>query len=442
MRNCLTLTFCLLCLICHTAGIQAQEQWPQFRGPNGDGHAETGSQIATEWSEQKNVTWKMAIEGEGFSSPVISGDQIWLTTAIVEPADQATIDKKLAEVPNPRGIEIVGKLHLKAQCFSLKSGKLLHNVTVFEIDDPKPKHAQNSFASPTPSLNGHQLFVHFGSYGTAAIDTQTAEIIWSNQSQSVAHQNGPGSSPVLWKDFLVAHYDGMDQQYIAAFDTRNGQLAWKTMRTGSMDPKEEFKKAYCSPQIVEVQGKGVVISPAANWVYGYDAETGTELWKAEYGQLGFSTVPKPIVGHGMAYICTSFMKSKLLAVKYAGSGNVTQSNIVWTSERQVPKKTSLLLVGKELYFVSDNGIATCVDALNGEEIWRARLTGNYAASPLYANGMIYFFNQKGLCTVVEAGREYKEVQKNQLDEGFMASAAVSGDHLILRTEGSLYRIDP
>ena len=418
----------------------AAEEWPEFRGPNGNGYV-PDAKIPTNWSESEAVTWKVPVPGEGFSSPVISGNQLWLTTALVEPISEEEQEARAAELTtNPRGIQFGGKLSLRAICYDTESGRQLHDVECFQFPSANPKHATNSYASPTPVLSQGKVFCHFGDYGTCAIDASTGKLLWANQELHIEHQNGPGSSPVIWQDKLIVHFDGTDSQFLAAFDAETGDIAWKTMRSGPMPEKEEFCKAYCTPALISGE-QDQLISPAADWVYGYDPESGKELWRAAYGDLGFSTVPRPIVGDGLVFICTSFMRSRLLAVDYSGSGDVSETHIRWTYDRQVPQKPSLLLHERNLYLVGDKGIATCLDSRTGEVKWQERIPGQYSASPLFANGLIYLFNAEGLTTVIKPGDSYEVVAENRLDEGFMASPAVKGNSLFLRTDGHLYRID-
>ncbi|MCA9133457.1 MAG: PQQ-binding-like beta-propeller repeat protein [Planctomycetales bacterium] len=413
--------------------------WPRFRGPTADGHA-PAAKLPLRWSEQQGVMWKVAVPGQGHSSPVITAGQLWLTTALTTPlADEERL-RLLGEVSNPQELNLVGSLSLHALCFDVNSGQLVHDVEVFAPAKPEPIHYTNTYASPTPVLHQGRVYVHFGTYGTACIEAATGQILWKNNELHVDHQNGPGSSPIVWDELLIIHYDGTDEQYLVALHLADGRIAWKTHRSGELHPRPEMQKAYCTPVVVHTARGPELISPGANWVYGYDPQTGSELWKASYGALGFSTVPCPVVGHGMAYVCTSFGKSQLLAVRVGGVGDVTHSHIAWTSSSQIPKQPSLLLHGRELYVCNDTGIVTCLDALTGKEVWRARIGGNYCASPLLANGLIYFFSREGKTTVLRSGRRYDEVSVNVLDEGCHASPAVWGDALFLRTDQWLYRI--
>lgn len=418
---------------------QATADWPRFRGPEGNGHA-ASNQLPVRWSETENVAWKISVPGRGHSSPVVSDGQIWLTTAITAELTEAEQAARLAGAKNPKELRLVGSLSLRALCFDASNGRQLHDIELFHIAEPEPIHYTNTYASPTPTLHRGLLLTHFGSYGSAAVDCRTGEVKWRNTELKVDHQNGPGSSPLAWEDLLFVHMDGTDQQFIAALRIEDGSLAWKTERSGEMHPQPEMKKAYCTPVLVETAAGVELISPAANWVYAYDPRSGSELWKAAYGGLGFSTVPAPVSGHDMAYVCTSFSKSQLVAVKYGGRGDVTATHVVWKSDSQMPKKPSLVLRGEELYVCNDTGIVTCLNALNGSEIWRARVGGNFSASPLLAGEHLYLFDQEGKTTVLRAGREFSIVAENVLAEGCHASAAVVGDDLIVRTDTQLYRL--
>ena len=420
--------------------VLGEDEWPQFRGPGGQGHTEmTGLPLT--WSESENIKWKTDIAGEGHSSPVISGDQIWLTTAITAELSPEEQQKRLSTLKNSNGLKIVGELTLQAVQIDRESGEIKRQVVLFTIPNPEPKHALNSYASPTPVIAGDRVFFHFGTYGTAGIDRTSGEVLWKNDTLKLEHQNGPGSSPAVWQDRVIIHLDGTDTQSIVALDAATGKVVWQTKRSGEMDKTPELQKAYGTPLILEINDRPLVISSAANWVYGYDARDGKEIWKASYGKLGFSTVPRPVISEDTVYIATSYMQSRLVAVKFTGEGDVTGSHIRWTSDRQIPQKPSLIALGGRLYFVSDQGIVRSLKADNGEEVWFARLDGDYSASPLEAEGRLYFFNQDGVCTVLEAGDAYKELAKNKLDGGFMASPAVAGNALFLRTATSLYRIE-
>lgn len=419
---------------------QAADEWPQFRGPQANGHADS-TKLPLTWSETENVSWKVPIRGTGHSSPVISGDQIWVTTAVEAKLTEEEQKQRLSSLKNSRGLEIAGSISLRAICVSRKTGKVLHDVELIKVDEPEPIHSLNSYASPTPILEAGQLYCHFGTYGTVALDANLGKILWTNTEHHVDHQNGPGASPALWRNNLIINFDGIDTQYVAAIDKRDGKTVWQTKRSGKMNEKREFQKAYCTSAIIEEEGSTQVISPGADWVYSYDPANGKELWKAAYGTLGFSTVPLPVFGKGLVFVSTSFIRPRLLAVRYDGSEAKDGSLVEWQMDGQLPQKPSMLLIGDELYFVTDKGIGMCLDARTGSENWKERIEGNYSASPLFANGRIYLFSQDGKTVVIEASKEYKRLSENTLDGGFMASPAVADDAMFLRTDTHLYRIE-
>lgn len=321
-------------------------QWPQFRGPDGQGHA-LAQNLPTTWSEQQNVAWRCELPGRGWSSPVIAGNEIWLTAAIDSPASEAEKAERIKGSTNTQPVVVSGALSMRALCVDRTTGKLLCDVELLVEPRPQATHATNTFASPTPVIEDGKLYCHFGSYGTAALDTATRRVEWTNQDFVVQHENGPGSSPIVWGDWVIFHMDGSDQQYIVALDKRTGRQAWKTARSGAMNANPQLKKCYGTPLVVEVGGKEQLLSPAADWLYAYDPATGRELWKLPYEKLGFSLAPRPVVGHGKVYLCTSFMQSELLAVDVTGSA----PQIAWRFGRQVPQVPSPLLVGDEIYRV-------------------------------------------------------------------------------------------
>lgn len=421
------------------ATFAADENWPEFRGPRGNGHS-TATNLPVKFDDKTHVAWKTEIPGDGHSSPVIAGNRIWLTTAVMQTLTEEEKKQRLAGIKNPRGLEIAGGVSFRAVCVQQDTGKLLHNIEVFRAAEPGPIHSLNSYASPTPAITGEHVYVHFGSYGTACLHLKTGKRLWEQTSLVVDHQNGPGASPILWGDLLIAQYDGIDKQFVAALDRHTGEILWQTKRSGKLPEKAEFQKAYATPHVVMVKGEPVLISPGSDWVYGYEPATGKERWRISYGQLGFSTVPRPVIGHDMAFVCTSFMQSRLLAIRYDGQGDATKSHVVWQSDRQVPKKPSLLLVGDELYLLNDGGILTCLDAHTGEEHYKERLGGQYSASPLLADGKIFLCSQEGKVLVVQPGTEYKLLAENTFPAGIMASPAALDQAVYLRTDTHLYRL--
>lgn len=381
------------------------DEWPQFRGPDGQGHASQRG-LPLEWSETKNVVWKTPIEGLGWSSPVIRGKQIWLTTATDEGRS------------------------LRAVCVDLDSGKKVHDVEVFQVESPGSVHSKNSHASPSAVLEGDRVYVHFGDNGTACLSSD-GKVLWRNNELKYAHGHGPAGSPVLYKDLLVVSCDGTDIQYVAALDKRSGKLRWKTDRKGRM--------AYSTPLVIRVGNEDQLISTGGDAVVAYAPADGEELWRVRYD--GYSEVPRPVFGQGLVFISSGYDSPVLYAIRPDGRGDVTDTHVAWTLSKAAPLNPSPLLIGTALYLVSDKGIASCLDAKTGEQRWQKRVPGNYSASPLAADGKIYFTNETGLTTVLADAEEYQELAANQVEGRTLASLAVSGRALYLRTDTHLYRIE-
>lgn len=405
-----------------TAG--AQENWPEFRGPTADGHA-TAKGLPVSWSETEHVQWKTAIHGKGWSSPVVWGGQIWLTTA-TEDGTQ-----------------------LFAVCVDLATGKILRDQKVFDVERPQFAHQFNSYASPTPALEAGRVYVTFGSPGTACLDTQTGRVLWERRDFVCNHFRGAGSSPILYQDLLLMNFDGSDHQFVVALNKHTGQTVWQVKRsidfqdlTPEGKPKEDgdYRKAFATPRVVTLAGRPVLISQGAKAQYGYDPLTGKEFWRVEERSC-HSASGRPLYGNGLLYMTCGFSRGLLLALKPDATDAAKAPQEVWRVGRSMPSKPSPLLVGDLIFVVDDGGLASCLDAQTGKEVWRERIGGNYSASPLYAEGRIYFFSEEGKTTVVKADRQFAKLAENKLEAGFMASPAVSGKSLILRTKTHLYRIE-
>ena len=398
-----------------TVSTPAQENWPELRGPHRDGHSAAKS-LPLVWSETNNVTWKTPIHDLGWSSPVVWGDQIWVTTA--------TEDGR----------------HLFAVCVDSRSGKILHDVKVF--DNPAPLHVAsiNSYASPTSAVEADRVYVHYGTYGTACLDTRDGSILWTRRDLNYDDHEGPGASVMLHGNLLCFNVDGRDVQYVVALDKRTGKTVWKTNRSvdySGISPN--LRKSFCTPIIVEAAGREQLFSPGAKAMVAYDPQSGEELWKIRYN--GWSIVPRPLFSNGLLYVITDYEKPELWAVRASGRGDVTDSNVVWKVTKDMPRTASLLLMDDLLYMANDEGSGICLDAKNGDRVWRERLKGKYSASPIYGCGRIYFFNEKNVTSVLQPGREFKVLAENQLEERVMATPAVAGEAFILRSKTHLYRLE-
>ncbi len=411
-------------------------EWPEWRGPGGQGHAPAKGLPAV-WSETSGVAWKANLAGRAWSSPVIDGKQIWLTTAVETPAKPDDAARRLKANTGNQPLTLLEKVDLRAVCVDRDTGSIVHDVLLFTEGEPQWVHELNSYASPSPVIEDGRLYCHFGTFGTACVDTAKGEVLWKNTTLHIMHENGPGSSPVLWRNLLIFHLDGSDVQYLVALDKATGKLVWKTDRSGKMNDNPQLKKSYGTPLIVETRGKTELISPAADWLYAYDPGSGRELWKVPYGKLGFSISPRPVVGHGMIFMSTAFMKPEIIAVRHDGAAT---PDIAWRYAKGAPNMPSPLLVGDELYFVSDGGFLTCLDAKTGAENYRERLGGDYSSSPIFADGKIYIGSRTGLVTVFKPGKKFEVLGKNQLPGKIMATPAAVDGALFIRTDSALYRI--
>ena len=392
-------------------------QWPQFRGPEGNG-VSTAPGLPIRWSESENVRWKTPVHGKGWSSPIVLGNRIWMTTA------------------TPDGKELFVVAVDKA------TGQVAIDKKLFDVPQPQAAHDFNSYASPTPVAEPGRVYVTFGSPGTAALDAATGAVLWTRRDLECNHFRGAGSSPILFRDLLIMHFDGSDVQYLVALDKRTGKTIWKTPRSidfkdiepdGSVKAHGDFRKAFATPQIVMRQGAPMLVSLGSQATYAYDPLTGKELWRLEE-RAQFSASTRPVTGDGLVYYPTGFNTGQVFAVRLDGT-------VAWKSARGAPNKPSLLLTGGLLFMLNDGGIVTCLDAKTGDEVWHARVPDSYSASPLLAEGRIYVFSEDGRATVFEAGRAFKVLAESTLDDGFMASPAVDGSALYLRTKKALYRIE-
>ena len=412
----------LLTLVLSTLPLHAQ--WPQFRGPDGTGSAASG-ELPLTWGEDKNVRWKTAVHGRAWSSPVILGSQIWMTTATEDGRE------------------------LFAVALDRDSGKIVFDLKLFEVAKPQYAHPFNTYASPTPVIEPGRVYVTFGAPGTAAIDTKTGKVLWERRDFECNHFRGAGSSPIIFGDLLLMHFDGSDHQFVVGLDKRTGKTVWRTDRSidfqdlgpdGKPKADGDFRKAFSTPQIVTVDGRPVMVSIGSKAIYGYDPRTGQELWRViERGSHSGSA--RPVAGHGLVFVPMGFDAAQLLAVRPDGKGDVAASHVAWRFGKGAPSKPSILLVGDLIFMVNDGGIVAALEAKTGEMVWRGRIAGTYSASPLFAGGRIYAFNEDGKTTVFEAGREFKVLAENFLEDGFMASPAVDGRALYLRTRTHVYRIE-
>jgi outer membrane protein assembly factor BamB len=393
--------------------------WSEFRGPTGQGVSDVKG-LPVRWNETKNVRWKVKLPGYGWSSPIVVNERIYLTTA------------------QPTG----GDWSLRALCLDPADGSVVWNKEVFRQEARSRGsriHQKNSHASPTPLSDGEHVFVHFGTHGTACL-TLDGDVVWRCRSLVYAPNHGNGGSPVLVEGVLVVLCDGTDIQFAAGIDAKTGKEIWRTRRY----PPTAKKFSFATPLAIQVGSKTQVVSPGTDAVMAYEPKTGKEIWKVRYE--GYSVVPRPVFGNGLVYVCTGFNRASLLAIKPTGTGDVTDTHVVWKTDRAVSLTPSPVLDGRELYFISDHGVASCLDALTGRQHWQQRIGGKFSASPLLAGGRIYFQSERGETVVIKASKEYEEIARNHVGAGSeppetLASFAVIGSAILLRTKEDLYRIE-
>ncbi|MEC7224004.1 MAG: PQQ-binding-like beta-propeller repeat protein [Verrucomicrobiota bacterium] len=413
MKGCILLLITVAsCLV-----IEANEQWSQFRGHFGNGIIKSTS-APINWSENRNIDWKTPIHDRGWSSPVIWNDQIWMTTATKEGNKMYAI------------------------CVNKLSGKVEHDIHVFDVKSPQAITNENTYASPTPVVEEGRVYVHFGTYGTACISTKDGQILWKRRDLNCDHEigAGPASSPFIYNNFLIFNVDGRDVQYVIALNKETGQTAWKTNRSVDFsDVQINQRKAYGTPFIIPRGNSNQMVSIGAKGVYSYDPENGKELWKAEH--RGWSIAPRPVYGEGLVFTMIDRDRPEMWAINPNGSGDITETHIEWKETKRMPPRASPIIIKGLLFVVDRNGYISCIEAKTGKSIWQKRMKGRFSASPILANNLIYFFNEDTVCTIIKPTRELDIVTENKLSsDKLMATPAFDENSIYIRTENNLYKI--
>lgn len=417
--------FIVLILVAGVALSVAAEGWPEFRGPQANGRIE-GARLPLHWSETNNVTWKTPIPHPGWSTPVVLDNRVWLTSATEDGTDYFVF------------------------CVDAQSGKMLVEKKLFHCENPEPLgNSVNGYASPSAVIEPGRVYIHFGSYGTACLDTKTGKELWRRTDLPCRHYRGPGSSSIIYNDFLILTFDGVDQQYVTALDKLTGKTVWRTDRSTEWNdldkngqPKREgdFRKAFATPLIINTGSKELLISLGSYAMFAYDPLTGKEIWKVSHG--GYSSSVSPLFDDGRVLATTGRGVTELLAIDPDGKGEVTETHVLWRfPSKDVTTIPSPLVIDGRIYMISDKGTFTCLEAKTGETVWRERIGGNFIASPLSDGERIYFPNTSGKTRVLQPGKSFTVLAENELDEGMMSSPAAIGNALILRTKTHLYRIE-
>ncbi|MFA7172510.1 MAG: PQQ-binding-like beta-propeller repeat protein [Kiritimatiellia bacterium] len=411
-------------ILIHVSAL-AENSWTMFRGAQGDGTAK-GANLPLHWSETENVRWKTALPNQGWSTPAVQGKRIWLTCATEKGEDFFAI------------------------CVDAESGKIIIEKRLFHTDTPEPLgNSVNGYASPSPAIEPGRVYIHFGSYGTACLNAENGDLIWQRDDLPCRHYRGPGSSPILYKDLLILTFDGVDQQYLAALNKHNGKSVWTTKReiqwkdlNDQGQPKREgdFRKGFTTPLVIDVKGRSQLISPASNVLFAYEPESGKEIWRIQSST--HTPVVIPVYADGLVLAVTGHGAAEMLAIRPDGEGDVTASHVVWRIKgKDVPDTPSPVALDGLLYMLSDHGALNCIEIKTGIQVWREALRNSYIASPIHNGERIYLFSVSGKATIIRAGRAFEKLAENNLNAGFMASPAVAGNALILRTKTHLYWIE-
>lgn len=401
--------------------LTSAQDWTKFRGPTGDGHV-TVKSIPLKWSDTENVKWKVSVPGKGWSSPVISKGKIYLTSAVAEGDNQDAADVSR---------------ELRVICYDSSNGKEIWDTKVFEQKPLKrPIHHKNSHASPTPIIEGGKVYVHFGHMGSACLDLK-GKILWKNNELKYDPIHGNGGTPIIVDNLFFYSADASTNPFVVALDKNTGKVLWKKLRS---ETAQSRKFSFSTPTLISMGGSSQIISPASGAVFSYDSKTGEELWSVDYG--GWSVIPKPGVYKNMIYVGTGYERAHILGIRVdeKSKGNVTESHVEWEITKRAPNTPSFMVVDDLLYFISDGGIATCVEPLTGEIIWQERTAGPISASPVHFNGMIYFLDEQGKTTVIKAGRKFEIIAENKIKERTLASFGISEGAIYIRSEKNLFRI--
>jgi outer membrane protein assembly factor BamB len=392
----------LLALNCLGAALE----WPEFRGPGMQGISEA-TNVPVSWSASSNVTWKTPMH-EGWSSPVVSKGKVYSTGAT----------------------NVGDGISLRAVCLDFASGKIDWDIEAVRADPSEAgkKHKKNGMASPTPIVRDGKIYVHFGHMGTAALDL-SGKILWKQTSIKYPPLHGNGGSPALVDNLLIFGCDGLSDPFLIALDAATGEVKWKTPR--NTPAKSQF--SFATPLLIKVDGADQLISPYSGFVGAYEPKTGKELWRVGYGE-GYSIIPRPIFAHGLIFVGSGYDRPVIYAVDPA------KKEAAWSQAKGAPNTPSMLVVGDELYVVSDSGIATCFDAKSGTTHWSERLGGGFSASPVFAESKIYFQNEEGVGFVVKASKTFELLAKNELGDRTLASPAVLDNAILIRSASALWKI--
>ena len=412
-----------------------EKNWPQWRGPQANGVAPYGNP-PIEWSESKNIKWKIELPGKGHATPIIWNNRIFVLTAIEtekQVENQAQVKKRFG--PPTTSTSNIHKFVIFA--INRSDGQIVWQHTARKELPHEGRHPTGTWASNSPVTDGEHVYAYFGSRGLYCYDMQ-GNLKWEKDlgDMSIKLSFGEGSSPVIYNDKIVVNWDHEGQSFIIALDKKTGQELWKVAR--------DEKTAWATPLIVENNGQPQVVTSATSRIRSYDLTTGELLW--ESSGMTRNVIPSPVAANGMVYVMSGFRGNALQAINLSeAKGSIAGSKaLVWTLDRDTPYTPSPLLYDDMLYFLKSNdGTLSCFNADTGEEYFsRQRLKGigNVYASPVGAGGRIYISSLNGSTQVIKHGTQYEVLAVNTLDDSFAASPVVVGNELYLRGAKYLYCI--
>ena len=409
----------------------AGEDWPQWRGPRADG-VSLEKNLPTEWGPEKNVVWKAVLPGVGTSTPIIWGDQVFLTAQVGEgPRAEPPGRRRGSTVRN--GVVSSGDVDFVVQSFGRDDGRPRWEYR-FDAEGPLPNtHEKHTLASPSVVTDGEMVYAWMGTGQFVAL-TMEGKLVWSRHiGKEYAPFNvrwGHGSSPTLYKDSVILLCDHVADAYLLALDKRTGKERWRAERGSG--------RSYTTPFIIPGDGGHELVINSSARIDVYDPATGKLIWHV--GQPIRVPVSTPVLHDGVLYTSRGYRSGPYMAVKAGGQVDVTASNVLWRISTGAPYVSSLLYYDGLVYMATDVGVASCVDAATGEIVWKQRLGGNFSASPVAADGNIYLVNEDGEAFVIRAGRKFELIARNDLGERTLASPAISGGRIYLRTDQHLVAI--
>ena len=424
--------FCLAACSSISAQTTDAATWTQFRGS--DGNSNVAANTPTTWTED-NYVWKVDLPGRGWSSPVYTNNEIWLTAATEVAATKAEIAEKLKNVEYAKIKTAAKAITMFALCVNLETGELVKSIELGTANDPQPNNPMNSYASPTCAIADGKVICHFGAYGTWCLDAKSKEVVWDRKFV-IDHSVGPGSSPIIDGGNVILVCDGTDAQYVVAVSLETGSNVWKTDRPNITADSVEFKKAYSTPVVREIDGVRQAVVPGANWICGYNVENGEEIWRARYG-FGFSVTPMPMFIDGSFIFSTGYGKSEFVSIK-PGKGDISDS-FQWRI-RNAPEMSSFVEDDGTIYATSKPGALQSVNAKTGKVIKRERLLANVSASILQAGDHLYIGSRDGIMKVVKSDPQWEEVSSFDFGSPVYATPVTVGDDLLVRTKDFMVRI--